>query len=222
MVHSILTSTNTSEQPDIIPEIDRLYTSLRQRARSLASNANTWKGQEHDTAEDLLQETIVRTLEYTHRVQRGEAAPVKSSKQFAATILHNYHEDKRRRDCKLVRFTHISPEAEPVLLAQQVDSEEVVLEKLFREQLFFELVPEIVRFPEKQRTALLIDLANHTDFNASPGILQRAFLAVGIHLQDYQGLLSEDPVERSRHSANLNVAYKRIANLACVRPYKVA
>jgi DNA-directed RNA polymerase specialized sigma24 family protein len=214
---------SNSDRSGTLPDFDELYSSLRTKARCLASSADAWLGQEHDAAEDFLQEAVVRTLQQARRAQRGEAAPIKSFKQFAATVMHNYREDKRRRDCRLVRFDQVSvPEAEPVLVDQQVDPEEVVIEQLFREQLFFALAAEIVKFPDKQRTALLIDLANNTDFAGQPTILQCAFLAVGIRLQDYQQPLPKDPVQRSRYASSLNVAYKRVANLTSLEPYKVA
>jgi DNA-directed RNA polymerase specialized sigma24 family protein len=223
MSHSNPALVSIHDPSSISPDFNELYPSLRIRANCLASSVDAWLGQEHDAAEDFLQEAVVRTMEHARRAERGEVAPIKSFKQFAATIMHNFREDKRRRDCRLVRFDQISvPEAEPALVDQQVEPEEVVIEQLFREQLFSVLAAEIVKFPDKQRTALLIDLANNTDFADQPTILQCAFLAVGIRLQDYQQALPKDPVERSRYASSLNVAYKRVASLPCVQAYKVA
>jgi hypothetical protein len=65
---------------------------------------------------------------------------------------------------------------------------------------------------QKQRIALLIDLANRMDFDVRPTPLQKAFLEVGIRLQDYQQPIPKVPVERSRHASNTSLAYKRIQN----------
>ena len=59
------------------------------------------------------------------------------------------------------------------------------------------------------RTALLIDLANRMAFDAQPTALQKAFLEVGIRLQDYQQPPPKDTVGRSRHASNVSLAYKR-------------
>ncbi|WP_151755320.1 hypothetical protein [Dictyobacter vulcani] len=68
----------------------------------------------------------------------------------------------------------------------------------------------IVDFPIKQRTALLIDLANHADLSGETSQLLSAFQAVGIDLRAYRCTLSRDPLERSRHAASLSMAYKRL------------
>jgi hypothetical protein len=39
--------------------------------------------------------------------------------------------------------------------------------------------------------------------------LQKAFLEVGIRLQDYQQPLPKDAVERSRHASNVSLAFAR-------------
>src|SRR5260370_1367626 len=76
-------------------------------------------------------------------------------------------------------------------------------------RLYVKFSHAVVKFPYKQRTALLIDLANRMDFNLEPTPLQKAFLGVGIRLQDYQQPLSEDARGRSRHASNTSHAYKR-------------
>ena len=68
----------------------------------------------------------------------------------------------------------------------------------------------IVDFPTKQRTALLIDLANHADLSEEDNQLQTAFASVDIDLRDYRRVLPNDPLERSRHAASLSMAYKRL------------
>src|SRR5260221_261062 len=79
-----------------------------------------------------------------------------------------------------------------------------------RDQLIAEIASAIVTFPKKQRTALLINLASDEVFDNEPSDLQKAFLAVGINLQEYQHPVLIDPIKRSRHAALLHAAKKRL------------
>ena len=81
------------------------------------------------------------------------------------------------------------------------------------------LAREIVKFPCKQRKALLVDLANRMSFETKPTVLQKAFLNVGIQLEEYRQPLPESVKERSRDAALLHYAYKRIAQLGDVLQY---
>ena len=62
-------------------------------------------------------------------------------------------------------------------------------------------------FQVKQRTALLIDLANHTDLTDETSPLKTAFMAVNINLCEYQRALPPDPLERSRHRPHLSITH---------------
>src|SRR6266566_7658802 len=97
--------------------------------------------------------------------------------------------------------------------SSRFDVLEDITDYQFLESIIVMLPAEIVKLPTKQRRALLIDLANRMHFGVYPTPLQRAFLEVGIQLQDYQQALPEDPVELSRHRSLVSIAYKRIANL---------
>ncbi len=110
----------------------------------------------------------------------------------------------------------------PVIMSSRFDVLEDITDYQFLESIIVMLPAEIVKLPTKQRRALLIDLANRMHFGVYPTPLQRAFLEVGIQLQDYQQALPEDPVELSRHRSLVSIAYKRIANLACVKQYIAA
>jgi len=86
-------------------------------------------------------------------------------------------------------------------------------DNVFQEPLLISLAHEIADFPDNERTALLIDLANRTSFGTQPTRIEQAFLGVGVRLQDYAPLLPKDPVERSKHVFFLNLAYRRIAEI---------
>lgn len=190
-----------------------LYSFLRPFVKRLvlSSGISSWRGQEEDIVEDIVQETITRVLKCIRRAECGEGMPVASPEGLSIVIARNYYEDLRRRDKRFVRLAtdDYSSEACVVLHYNHRDPLELALNNLFLEWLFVRFSLEVVRFPYKQRTALLIDLANRMDFDAQPMPLQKAFLEVGIRLQDYQQPLPTGPIERSRHASNASLAYKR-------------
>ncbi len=189
-----------------------LYSFLRLYVRRLVytSGIATWRGQEDDIVDDIVQETIVRVLNSIRRGESGEGIPVASPEGLSIVIARNYYEDLRRRDRRLVRIA--SDDDSPgvhIVLQTHLDPSELALNNLFLEWLYVKFSLEAVKFSHKQRTALLIDLANRMDSDVQPTPLQKAFLQVGIRLQDYQQPLPKDTVERSRHASNVSLAYGR-------------
>ncbi len=200
----------------------KLYPLLESLARYFvySSHVSSWQGQENDIVEDVVQETVRRMIEYARKAERGEALPIHSLKSMMRVVAQNYCKDMKRHDRRLLR---IQPQdASPQLHASirnQVSLVELGTENVYQEALFRLVACEIVNFPEKQRTAVLIDLANRMHFATQPTPLQAAFLEVGIDLRDYQRSLSSDPKEGSRHLSLLTHAYKRIASLPCLQQY---
>lgn len=202
--------------------LEDLYSCLRSRSIGLASGVSSLQGQERDAEEDFVQESVVRVFEYSLRPDYEEHA-IQSLKRFTMTTMRNYREDTRRKNHRNIRLVQLEPSIDQIAdRCDQVDPSEIAIENVYREQLFLLIVPEIVRFPFKQREALLIDLANSMCFDEEPTALQKAFQKVGIHLQEYQQPLPVDPIERSRFASNLNHAYNRIANLQSVQQYIAA
>jgi len=204
--------------------VDNLYHSLRPRVKGLvySLHVSLWQGQEDDTANDLVQEAVVRTWQCCQRATRDEGRPVDSPRSLCATIARNYCIDKSRQDRRYVRVGQGNRQSEDSLhnvKYPQDDPLEEVIERVFEEALLKSLPPEIVKFPYKQRRALLIDLANRMDFDGPPTVLQKAFLNVGIRLQDYQVPLPADPIQLSRHRSLVSLAYKRLKGLTCVKQY---
>jgi len=103
-----------------------------------------------------------------------------------------------------------------VVMPNRSEVSEIALDNLFREWLYIKVSQDIVKFPEKQRRALLVDLANMMHFDEEPTLLQQAFLEQKIRLQDYQQSLPMNYVERSRHASLLSVALKRVGKLKYV------
>ena len=190
----------------------RLYSFLRPYVKRLvfSSGLPFWRGQEDDIVEDIVQETIVRVLKCTRRAESGEGIPVASPEGLSIVIARNYYEDLRRRDRRLVRIaTGDDSPGVHVVLHNHHDPSELAITNMFLEWLFVKFSLEAVKFSYKQRTALLIDLANRMDFDVQPTPLQKAFLEVGIQLQDYQQPVAKDAVARSRQASNASLAYRR-------------
>jgi RNA polymerase sigma factor (sigma-70 family) len=191
-----------------------LLCSLRSYAWHLVRTASieSWQGQKADLVEDIVQETVLRLLEYVRRVTTGAAPPLRSLKGFTKTVARHYCIDLQRHDARLCQR---APESICALESDDhTDLLALVSERLSHEALFAHLAQQIAHFPRKQREALLLDLAKHTHFQ-EPSSLQQALLAQGIDLQVYQRPLPADPGARVRHSSLLSLAYKRVAR--CMR-----
>jgi hypothetical protein len=187
-----------------------------------ASNVISWIGQESDVAWDIVLMTINRTFAYTLKAQR-ENIPIASLERLSIVIAKNYYHDLRRKDCRLLHFDRdgYSPGAWPGT-HYEVDLSEAVLDKVHEEWLFHELAKEIAAYPPKMRRAMLIDIAMRMDFDSQPTPLQAAFLEIGIQLQDFENLLPEDPIARTRHASLVSLGYKKIAMLFRTREFTEA
>jgi hypothetical protein len=78
---------------------------------------------------------------------------------------------------------------------------------------------EAAAFPDKQRRAILTDIAIRMHFGRRQTPLQQAFLEAGIDLREYRQALPSNPRERIRHAALVSYAYKRVASLWQVQKY---
>jgi DNA-directed RNA polymerase specialized sigma24 family protein len=200
----------------------QLYPILGSSARYFvySSNIPCWQGQENDIIEDIVQESARRMIEYARKAENGEAPAIHSPKNMMKVVAQNFAKDLKRRDRRLLRLE--PQEALPQLRVcgqNQVNLVELGTENVYQEGLFKLVASEIADFPEKQRKAILIDLANRMHFGTQPMPLQRAFLEVGIDMQQYQQPLPADPQERGRHLSLLTHAYRRIANLPSIQQY---
>lgn len=188
---------------------DRVYASLEPHVQQwvYTSSIPSWRGQEKDIIDDIVQTGVVRTLEYGVRTQEAGGSPLRSPQAMAYTIARNYYNDLRRREGRLDR---IDLDESFALRIDEVDLYEFVLEQMYLEWLFASVAVTIKKLPQKQQQALLIDLANRSSFGEQHTLLERALLAVGIRLRDYRQPLSRDRVMRSRHAASLTIAYHRL------------
>lgn len=205
---------HTNECPMVSDRVwGELYSTLRPYILGwvYSSGVTSWHGQEQDIADDILQEAIIRTLKYTRLVEDGHGLPIHSMTCFGRTVAHNHFRDLRRRELRLIRPSSQDGEISYLLSnGADVDPAEIALDSLMRISVLMTLARIIVDFPLKQRTALLVDLANHADLSGETSQLHAAFITVGIDLRDYRRPGSHDPLERSRHAASLSMAYKRL------------
>lgn len=193
-----------------------LYRVLFPKAKNWIYNSGVyiWQGQEYDVAWDIVLTAIERTFEYIQQAW-ANGVVVHSPANLSVVIAKNYYRDLRRREQRLQRLpqNEFAP-GEQLARNKLVDPAEEASEKVYEEWLLISTVSVIAAFSKKLRTAILVDLANRMHFGTKPTVLQQAFLAVGIRLQDYQRPQSSDPAERSRQSALKSLAYKRIAQRA--------
>jgi len=194
---------------------EELYRLLTPLTRTWAYHAGvpTWKGQEADFAEDILQMAMEKIYCYLEQARQQKIA-IGSLTRLSIVIAKRCFLDLRRRDLRLRHFSHDDMEPGEHLLPSLnllVESALEIEEKIDEEWALAASAQTIAAFSRKLRLAILVDLANRSSFDEEPSTLQRALLAAGIHLQDYQRAPSPERAERGRQSALRSLAYKRIS-----------
>ncbi|GER85085.1 MAG: sigma-70 family RNA polymerase sigma factor [Thermogemmatispora sp.] len=197
---------------------EELYARLRRLVRRLIARYSVaaWRGQEEDLVEDIVQESVRRFIERQPRVERGEIEPVRSPEHMLFTIACNCCLDLYRRERRLI---HTGGEYLPVLGGMEAgEATEQALERVYQQELFTIVAREVEHFPQGQRRALLIDLAELMSFDEEPTALQNAFLEQGIDLSHYRDW-PEDRRQHEQRVALRNHAYRRLARLPSIRAY---
>jgi DNA-directed RNA polymerase specialized sigma24 family protein len=175
------------------------------------SGIRSWRGQYKEIAEEIVQETAMRTFKYTQRAERGEVPPVISLKSLSKVIALNHFRDRCKKDCRLIHSEEEEFLHERVLSQHEAsDPSQIACDQLVSHATLLTAAQVVANFPRRQRLALLTDLANNTDLDAQPTPLEIAFSAVGVQLRDYHRPLPDDQTERGKHSALLCIAYKRL------------
>jgi DNA-directed RNA polymerase specialized sigma24 family protein len=174
-----------------------------------AAHVYSWCGQEIDIAWDIVLVTIQRTYEYNLKAQ-DENIPIGSFQRLCIRIAKNYFQDLRRKDNRLQPFNRDGSSYVENTIHDEQDIAEVILDKVYEEWLFEEIAKEIASYPTKLRIAMLIDIAKRMQFDVQPTPLQAAFLKVGIQLRDYENLLPQDPIMRSRHASLISLGYRKL------------
>ena len=168
-----------------------LYSHYKDEIYSYAFKATS----DADTAEDVVQETMLRAYQSFKK-----SISIQLVGPWLTTIARRICVDLsrsslNRRDYNKSLEGLYNEEDTYFDIAADWDTqtEVVAVENIFQDTLFVWLAKEIINFPEKQRIALFIDLANLMHFGPQPTPLQGAFLNVGIKLEDYQQLFPKDP-----------------------------
>jgi DNA-directed RNA polymerase specialized sigma24 family protein len=190
-----------------------LYQRLRPLAKSWAFRAGVaiWKGQENDIAEDIVQAALLKLFQYVKTCRENDTT-IGSLEHLSLVIAKHCFLDLRRRELRFQRLPQSADTSHGQLSLERLpDPSQEAEEKIYEEWLLAASARTITAFSTKLRAAILADLANNSCFDAEPSTLQQAFLAAGIHLQDYQRAPSPDPAERSRQSALRSLAYKRVS-----------
>ena len=181
----------------------------------------SWTRQRHDIIEDIVGEAMIKLVVYAQRAELGTVREIDSLEKIAAVTAYHCYVDAFRRDEKIVPLLQDTQEPWGYAIREaDVDPAELAAENIYYELLFIQTARWIVTFPEKQRAALLTDLANRMyfdPFHSTP--LQGALASVGIEMRDYQKPLPGDKQARARHAAHLSLAYKRLAFLAYLQRY---
>jgi len=192
------------------------YPQLHAQARRIVHQLKVahWQGQEEDVAWDIVQESMRKTFEYARKVENGGHEPIQSLTALLTTVAQNYGRDLRRREWRLQKET-----AAQGFVDNEQNFGDIATENVHQEHLFRFLAHEIAHFPQKQRQALLMDLAQRMTFGEQPSTLQAAFQAEGIHLEEYRSSSPQEARERNRNAALLNHAYNRLKGLEEIKKY---
>jgi DNA-directed RNA polymerase specialized sigma24 family protein len=178
------------------------------------SRVSSWYGQYKEIAEDIAHETVMRTFRYRQRADRGEMPPIGSLKALSRVIARNYFRDWRKKDWCLVHPIHEDNDQSffesEWSIREVTDAAQIALDHLMLDAIIVTVAQVVARFPRGQKVALLTDLANMSDFDGEPTLLEQALSDVGLQLSDYRRPRSDDPTVRGRDAALRSIAYKRL------------
>ncbi|GCE04333.1 RNA polymerase sigma factor [Dictyobacter aurantiacus] len=178
------------------------------------SRVSSWYGQHREIAEDIAHEAVVRTFRYQQRAARGEMSPIGSLKALSRVIARNYFRDWRKKDWCLVRPTLNENDQQALDVTagphEIVDASQIALDRLMLDSIIVSVARIVAGFPLGQKVALLTDLANMSDLDGEPSLLEQALRDVGLQLSEYRRPRSEDPIIRGRDAALRSIAYKRL------------
>jgi hypothetical protein len=184
------------------------------------SGIRSWRGQYKEIAEEIVQESIMRTFRYTRRAERGEVPAVVSLKSLSKVIAQNHFRDRCKKDARLIHTAQDDFLQGQILQnREEGDPSQIACDLLISHATLVVAAQMVAKFPRRQRLALLTDLANTSDLAEQPTPLEQAFSEVGVQLRDYHRPLPEDQAERSKHSALLCIAYKRLRTTMQIEVY---
>jgi DNA-directed RNA polymerase specialized sigma24 family protein len=182
------------------------------------SRIPSWIRQRDEIIEDLVQNALLRTLIRVQRAERGEADSIDSLEKFGTVAAYSCYIDMLRHDLRIIPLIEDSDDpSESANTPIVIDPSEKAINNIHYELIFRHVARCIVSFPPKQKTAILIDIANRMDFDPfNPTPLQKAFAFVSIRLEEHQKPLPIDKGERAKHAALLSQAKRRLRECICI------
>jgi DNA-directed RNA polymerase specialized sigma24 family protein len=168
----------------------------------------SWIGQEDDIINEIVQETVVR-LYKKFLTSPDEAFSIQNMEAFSYTVAQRYCLDMRRKEKRLTRLPLEGNEMK--MNAFNIDDELTkALEAISIQSILIDAARIITKIPNKQRRALLTDLARYNDFTDTPTGIEQALAKAGIQLEEYRHLLPRSQLERSRYNALVSLGYRRM------------
>lgn len=193
----------------VLPELyDNLTSFVKRRVYDV--NVQSWSGQEYDLIQDIVQESVVRTYFQMRKAECGDVPLIISPHYFGKRVARNHLFDVVRKEARLVRPSIDGVLHDRMVMEQWLDSCEDVLDDMETVSLFALIARAIADVPNKQRKALLIDLAELTPIDEPFRPLPQALMSVNINLDMYRNLVPTGIVEKQRHASLLSQAYKRV------------
>jgi DNA-directed RNA polymerase specialized sigma24 family protein len=119
-----------------------------------------WTRQRNEIIEDIVQDAILKTFAYAQRAIRGEVRMIDSLESVSSVTAYHCYVDTRRRDQRMLPLAQEYDESiESSINWIEMDPVEQAINNIQDELIFIQAARWIVKFPDKQRTALLTDLA---------------------------------------------------------------
>lgn len=193
---------------------ENLSTVLKPRIKSWIRTHTlpSWRGQEDDIADDILQDTLEKLWRTFLKAEKGIGRAIEALERFAFRTARNCCIDRWRKDRRLLRLDDGDHSYEDqISRTQYVDPEEIVVDKEYEHWRCSEVSLHVLSFSPKSQLALLIEFASKLTGRGEPaGPLQRALLARGVDLNYYRRDMPADPKLKGRHASLVSQGYKKL------------
>jgi DNA-directed RNA polymerase specialized sigma24 family protein len=117
-----------------------------------------WHGQEKEIAEEITQETMMRTFQYSKRATAMRVRPIDSLKAFSTVVARNHLQDRRRKDSRMLHYDQINSNKQAGI-PSIIDPSEIAIDHMMLAAIITKAAHIIAHFPPRQKAALLTDLA---------------------------------------------------------------
>ncbi len=169
-------------------------------------------GDANGLIEETLQETYLRVLPSIRKAEYGLIPPIISLEAFCKVVALRFLLDVRHKHKKIM-VSLDTPAAFGLEfdLFLSDDPAEFVITQLIDYSKWLMVAKAVKQFPPKLKQAVLVHLANETDFDdEQPRPLEQAFRASGILLRTYRRELPSNPVLLQRHRSLVSLGMKTL------------